>query len=175
MADDNSNKSELARVAHHEAGHAVAAIEFRIPFKYVTIDPALLILGHCALSKARNFRPDYSVTRATQLRAERYIVTCYAGLTAEAKYTGIWNFEGSEHDLKVATTLASQVCGSFEEVEAFLNWMMIRNKQLWTWEGDPGDDLDNPFWGEVRAVAEQLLAGTTLSNRQVRVIAASVS
>jgi hypothetical protein len=36
----------LERTAHHEAGHAVVAFFYQLPFKHVTIEPKAGALGH---------------------------------------------------------------------------------------------------------------------------------
>ena len=173
MANTKRKNLEVARIAHHEAGHAVAAIELRIPFKYVTIDPNLRALGHCALSKATDFHPDYSMTLATRDRVERYIMTCYAGLTAEAKFTGKLDFKGAEHDLMLAARLAISFAGGDEEADAYSRWLLVRTRQLWTWPGEPSENLDTDLWTKVKSVAQHLTTCSTLSNRRVREIAAS--
>jgi hypothetical protein len=40
---------DLEDTAYHEAGHAVAAVAFRRPFHYVTIEPCEESLGHVML------------------------------------------------------------------------------------------------------------------------------
>ena len=72
---------DLQRVAHHEAGHAVAAVVLQLPYGSVTIVPGQDDLGYVMLPD-----PLAGWERGDGKKrplAEAYVVATYAGLAAE--------------------------------------------------------------------------------------------
>jgi hypothetical protein len=67
----------VEHIAHHEAGHAVAAVAFRKSFRYVTIEPDDDSLGHIIFQK-RAVQARYlgGLTYARALRKQRDHISC---------------------------------------------------------------------------------------------------
>lgn len=123
-------KGELLRIAQHEAGHAVAAIVEKFPFRSVTIVPKGDIVGNCSIRWPSNFHPDAEVDLRTAHRLESAIISCQAGHLAEKHFTGRNNWVRSKTDLKMVIDLASYLVGSDKEMEAYLKWLWIRTENL---------------------------------------------
>jgi len=146
-------------LAYHEAGHAVAAHDLGIRFRYVTIEPddQAGSLGHCASTLPRWFQPDVSDDRQ-QGWAERDIVMTFAGEEAERLVTGRGNNVGTENDRRSVWTVAQFVTNSDEETTAFIKWLRIRARQ----------HVNTPrFRVAVAAVADALLEHTRLTKDEV--------
>jgi hypothetical protein len=79
----------LEDTAHHEAGHAVAAVEFRKRFRYVTIEPGDGSLGHVMFQKSNaSFKPDIFVDLRTRVLCEHSAIISLAGPSAGAHFCG---------------------------------------------------------------------------------------
>ena len=149
MASKPLKMKKLEKVAYHEAGHAVAAFLMRRSFSYVTIKPDESSFGHIFYQKFRDsFNPDYVEDYKIRRPLEKAIITGLAGHVAEKIYSKQENYETSENDFHVAVDLASYLCGSNEEIEAYIKWLYIRTKNM----------LEHPNnWCKVKAFAEELL------------------
>lgn len=118
-------------VAYHEAGHAVAAFDQHLRYKYISIIPDDKgTFGRVLLS----LHPDDSIFHigylndSGRLYFERRIVTYFAGYVAEAKHQDIeLDFEGEYGaDWENALEHAHFACGSFTEELAFAEWLFHR-------------------------------------------------
>jgi hypothetical protein len=70
----------LEHIAHHEAGHVVAAVAFRKSFRYVTIEPDNDSLGHIMFQKwDASFRPDICGDLHTRVLCENSAIISLAG------------------------------------------------------------------------------------------------
>ena len=77
----------LEHIAHHEAGHAVAAVAFRKSFRYVTIEPDNDSLGHIMFQKwDASFRPDICGDLHTRVLCENSAIISLAGPSAGAHF-----------------------------------------------------------------------------------------
>ena len=77
----------LEHIAHHEAGHAVAAVAFRKSFRYVTIEPDDDSLRHIIFQKrAASFRPDICRDLRTRVLCENSAIISLAGPSAGAHF-----------------------------------------------------------------------------------------
>ena len=66
-----TRRAAIEATAHHEAGHAVAALRLGVPFRFVTIRPGEDYLGHLLHRKmSARFRPDIDVSARQALRLE---------------------------------------------------------------------------------------------------------
>jgi len=114
-------------IAYHEAGHAVAHVELRVPFKYVTITPdeAAGSLGHVQANDTPAwFDPESNTDwRRHQLYIEDQIVILWAGPAAEAKLKGRNNWRGSRSDMSTAIDLAFYVYGRTDTVEKYVSYL----------------------------------------------------
>ena len=151
---------KLSVVAHHEAGHAVAAWYFGYPIDYVTIEPAEDFACRCIASPVygEGFTPETVVEPEQSARVLQAIDVCFAGHEAEAVFTGRQNWAGSRRDRQIAVDLASYLGGPSEEIAALLKWRRIRTRGFVV-----------TYTAEIDAVAEALLERTRLTGNEVRV------
>lgn len=160
---DRKGVRRLMITAYHEAGHAVAAVEYDQPFKHVTIESNLESLGHLLHhSYPRWFRPDIRITPRVRERLEGRIVTLFSGGLAERRFSGRKGVSaGSWNDHKIALDLASHAAGSDRSLRRYLDW-------LWT----VAEDFVTcaPFWQQIEAVAEALAQRRRLRATEVRKI-----
>src|SRR4051812_47558937 len=89
--------------AYHEAGHAVAALALGRPVRYVSVLPGRELLGWCEFGKA-TFRP-------SEDWLEREILIALAGVAAQARHTGEYDWDGATRDENYARELAIQRAG----------------------------------------------------------------
>ena len=150
--------TQLERTAYHEAGHAVISEWLRIAVKRITIvaDPEKGRLGHVENYAHPSFRPDIWDDTLTRNRAEREIMSFFAGNAAEKVLTGHNNWRGAERDTWAATELAHYVCGGDPEAYAYQRWLMIRTEKLVRW---------HPHWFAIEVLARALMEGNTINGR----------
>ena len=144
-------------VVYHEAGHAVAACFTRMRFKQVTILPDKDSLGKCSLTLWKDFRPDVEMAHRLNPRVRAYTFVALAGVTAEEKSAGHFPRFGFEDDQNLAYSLISKVVGSFEEEQAYVDFMRQQTK-----------NLIEANWEAAQAVAQALLERKTLRYPEVR-------
>jgi hypothetical protein len=160
------------RTAHHEAGHAVAAILKGRRFKYVTTipDDAMGSLGHVQFRIMRAFRPDEASAGCWALddgrkakRLDDEVCIQVAGMAAEAIYTGRRNWRGAHGDYHAAVGLASYRCNGCDgAITAYLKWQAEEAKSLLT--------RTAVHRKCVEAVAERLIEENRLEEGTVRKI-----
>ena len=139
---------KLAVIAHHEAGHAVAAFFLRDKFKHVTIVPKDESAGHLL-----PLRPVRSMEK-THARA----IVGLAGIIAQRRYNGRCVREyHSAPDRKMVSSYAFDLAGSQAVAQALLN--------LWYAQAN---ELIKNRWNAVEDVASALLRDKTLSSDDVR-------
>jgi ATP-dependent Zn protease len=158
----------LLQIAHHEAGHAVAHLEFGLRQGRVTIqpDPSRDSLGHTELRHPRWMLKEpigrYEEQRR-RLHAENVIIAALAGRIAEQKYVGRKIIWGHERDYHAARDLAATVVSFHDKVlQAFLNYCEEQSKVLVT-----------SRWPEIQAVAHSLVERKSLKAREIREVIAS--
>jgi hypothetical protein len=93
-----------------------------------------------------------------RLKVENRVLVLLAGMHAESNQSG----EGCEEDLRRAWGLLEYFCGSDEEVQAYLDWINIRAKQLVASE---------VCQVKIEAIAQALLEKEKLSATEVKTIA----
>lgn len=151
---------ELIEIAHHEAGHAVAAIHQGIKVKSVTIAKQGITNGCCliVMSKAAN---SYGFTPATRRRfrecVEREIIIGFAGRHG-AELVARDGATGHEQDELAALETAKPLIPEHKERSAFVGWLWSRSRNLVT----------GPWKKDIIAVAKELLKVETMTGRQVR-------
>lgn len=136
--------------AYHEAGHAVMSHLLRCKVVSVTLgeqdDSLGSVTGH---APGAWFQPDVNGDRRTCSYIENQVLILMSGEAAEFLYTGVHNADGMSSDFSTAVSLAARLMGDNEEIEAYLNWMRIRARNM----------LRNPRnWRLVEALATALLA-----------------
>jgi hypothetical protein len=89
-----------AAIAHHEAGHAVAAVTFRRSIVRVSIEPDQHSHGRLDQRPQRFDVPAHGEVPAWTRRAVNAdIVVAWAGPLAEERVAGGYDHETAEHDL----------------------------------------------------------------------------
>lgn len=154
VVDDAVDKAFAT--AFHEAGHAVMALSFGCPIKKVTIVPGRSWLGQhrlgvCELQKGR------SANAKNQLDDE--IVILFAGMVAEAQFTGRYCEAGAAEDLSTIRRLLCRRVSSEKQHERLKRRLLARTEHLL---GDQGTAL------AVEMVAKELMQKQTISGRAVR-------
>ncbi len=148
----------LTATAYHEAGHAVIAWHLRLGIGRVSIvpDPDRGSLGHIETKVPRWIDPDVDLSPAAQDWLQRRIQMSLAGRASEKLFTGRWNHVGARGDYRSATDLALYVCGSSEEISAFIKWLDLRTRATVKFHG-----------AQIAKVAAALLEHHTLRPRDV--------
>ena len=166
---------DLRLCAYHEAGHAVARLHLRLPFRYVTIDPDFAPDGSsgCIAGTGRTYRIDpggrFSCHyRSNRYYVERHIISGYAGPEAERRYRRRRHVDPqtSAVDLAENAALALQLEGSEERARAFTDWLHLETRDL----------VGGCWWPEIKAVARALNRYEYLSAKEVKeVISADIA
>jgi ATP-dependent Zn protease len=137
--------------AYHEAGHAVVALALGRPVQRVTILADREHLGTCAFGKA--------VFRPSEDWLEREALIALAGLAAEARFTGVYQFDGAAKDRRYVLELALQRTGDARKAERLERRLLAKTEHLLAQE---------EIWGAVTRLAAELLRAGTVSGRTVR-------
>ncbi|MFK8112533.1 MAG: cell division protein FtsH [Rubripirellula sp.] len=153
---DDQDSSLLTATAFHEAGHAVMAMSLGRLVQKVTIVPGKsqfgdVRLGVCELKKGRS--------KASKNTLEDEVLILFAGMVAEAHFTGQYCRQGASQDLRtIHRLLASRSVneGSNERLQRRL--LNKTEHQL----QDPGHAK------AIELIARELIARTTISGRAVR-------
>jgi hypothetical protein len=144
-------------VAYHEAGHAVAAYDLGLTPTLATIVPSSEFNGRVLhRNPLRHIRLDFDGSDRTRLRAERVIMILLAGPLAQRRAGHRSPQYGGGDDFPKAAALAMHVCGSDEQVDAFLKWLNVRARAILELR-----------WPDVERVAQALLDRNTLRSREI--------
>lgn len=155
----------LMCTAYHEAGHAVMGHLVNRRLKTMTIVPQSDTLGHCVHhSPWERLNPEFDTGLRIAVKVGEEITVLYAGMLAEKKMSGRYNWIGAENDMRMMSELTDYVAGQESgERRAYQRWLKFRTKRLLQLP---------PNWLLVEAVAEALLQEKTLSvkrfNRVIR-------
>jgi Peptidase family M41 len=125
---------KLLATAYHEAGHAVAAWELRLPTGITTIIPndEQGSLGHCVVKAPKWLQPDIDVDARTSHWIERKVIVSYAGRAAEKLLIGRNNNIGASIDNRSAMNLASYVEFDPDILGVYLRLQHLRAQALVT-------------------------------------------
>jgi hypothetical protein len=160
------NKTKLAAVAYHEAGHAVAHCCFHVPFRKATIVPSEDYLGMVEGKRlgpklTERFSIGYPTPRDRD-RVESVVMCLFAGTIAEHRFTGRWSHRGARTDDANATDLLLNLAGgNGDEIPLYAKWLRHRASVA---------ILSPVYWPVVEAVAQELLTRKTLTAQQVRLV-----
>ena len=153
----------LTATAYHEAGHVVAAISHRIPFRFVTIvpDDGEGFLGRMEGRADPSFDCETCDPNSgrTKLMVERQVVCSLAGPEAERAFAGRCSRAGAAGDYSDAVRWAELVHGNAKVLEAYLRFLTELTR---CWVRTPGPNED------IKAVADALLEHRKLSSAAVR-------
>jgi len=171
---------DVLRVAHHEAGHAVAVVALRVSLRSASIEGTEASLGDTFTRGFERANLDMAYTLDHRVRAElqRHIIVSYAGGLAERRYLG--------HDISLPTVCTA----THEELPPFLptpgadhDAHAIGNMAYRLGEGDADEAgywsallayralrlVQNPMhWHAIAMLAAQLVTHRRLSGPRVR-------
>lgn len=163
--------------AYHEAGHAVAYIVHRLPFRYVTIIPDQGYWGKVAPRPSSNFHPDSDTDDRTLRRMDCMVLSLLAGDASQAilkegvdSKKEAWEFKTPKHvrahvdildsDWGQALDLAVRLHGG-QISGLYLDYMWARTIQF---------VRGRNVWPSIEAVAVALLTEKKLQAARVREI-----
>lgn len=165
------NDNNVIRMAYHQAGHAVAALEFGQLKKgdYVTISPD----RQCKLGFFRNLPglPSEQHNLVVRLfsggrnRIENFGVICLAGNAAECRYLREKRRRllAGKRDRKQLVEVLRSIAPVWEERKVYCELLEIR-----------AEILTGNCWPQIEAVAKRLLSDTTLTHEQIREVSHEV-
>ena len=161
----------LEATAHHEAGHAVAALHHELKFTYVTIipDEQQGSLGHVkfrGVDKSICERFEFgALTDRRRMDIERHVITMLTAGAAEARFRGRRDYVGAGKDREDAAGLAGSR-------RAGADLVLLKKYLDYTQEVAMCFVADNRNWKNICAVAAALLAHPRhrLSQREVRTV-----
>ena len=161
MASCNEKPTREEIVAHHEAGHAVAACLARVPFRTVTIIPDEISDGKVALAIWDNFDPDLGTDRRTTERCKACIFATLAGPVSEMRLTqnkSLYDDPNYSDDMDTAFTVAHKLIdGRVETTNAYLQFMEEQTR-----------DVMELWYDLVEVIAQELLDKKMLKAQDVR-------
>ncbi len=147
---DPQASSKLEATAYHEAGHAVIALALGRAVQRVSILPGHAWLGRCEFQKGR--------VRPSEDWLEREILISLAGAAAEARLTGVYDWDGAVADRRNVRRLAVQRA-SERQAERLERRLLSKVEHLLDQAG---------HWRAVGLIAEELLRCETISGRAVQ-------
>jgi hypothetical protein len=145
----------ITAVAHHQAGHAVAAWALGLPLAKVTIPVHDETVGGCSYQGwPRWFRPDVTLFAQHRQQAERHITSMLAGPEAERRHRAEAGpvddqalADNARHDYDSATDLVTYLAEDTANYEALLARLRAGTSAL-----------VEEHWAAVVSLAEQLLS-----------------
>ena len=146
---------DLKATAYHEAGHVVAAVIFKRPFKAVSIKPDYESLGR--VSVRRRFYPKCEPDAKIN-KVERAAICILAGGFAEARFVGKFNHPSVSADRSISNWLTSKRELPPEVLYSYLAYLNARTR-AWV--------KDKLHWLAIKRVAKRLLKKHKLTERQV--------
>lgn len=159
------DRARQMATAYHEAGHAVAAFYLHMPVYTATIKfdkesgSRGHVLHHNPLKRASH-EDIYELTPKARDRIERLIMVALAGGVAQRRYNPhSYRHVHTSADHDNAVDLANRIAGDGKGATLLLRYLAHRTK-----------GLVGARWPEIKCVAEELLANTTLRAGDVRTV-----
>ncbi len=147
---------QLTATAYHEAGHAVMALFLGRPIQKVTVLAGRsqlgdVRLGVCEIQKGR--------FKASKNVLEDEVLILFAGMVAEARFTGQYCQQGATQDLRAIRRLLDHRAGSESQFERLARRLRDKTEHLLGHEGQAK---------AVELIAGELVEKRTISGRAVR-------
>jgi len=137
--------------AYHEAGHAIAAVALGKPVLRVTIERNSMRLGQCQMSHRRG--------QPVKDELEVQMMILLAGVVAEARFSGDYNWDGARQDMVGVRRLSRVRAGSDSQAERLQQKVLSKTEHL----------LDQPgHWIAVSMLVEELKKTKSMSGRAVQ-------
>ncbi len=157
--DDDSGDSvamQLTATAYHEAGHAVMALSLGRPVQKVTVIPGKTTaggvrLGVCEMQKARS--------KSSKNWIDDEVLVLFAGMVAEARYTGQYCRQGASQDLRAIKRLLLHRARDERQLERVQQRLLAKTEHLL-------DDAGHAL--AIEWIARELIERGTVSGRAVR-------
>jgi hypothetical protein len=158
-------RGQSTLVAHHEAGHAVMAINHGVKIKRASISKHQDSLGRVDHGRIfRNGDLEWNESPQTTARAERAILICLAGPYSQKRFAprSRWRsqnyigFNGAG-DFDHVLDLTFRLHGNGEVAEKYLRYMEAR-----------AEGLVACHWKEIEAVAQDLLKYETMTGDEIK-------
>ena len=156
LPDDEDAAAQLKATAYHEAGHAVMALSVGRNIQKVNITPGrsqlgVVRLGVCEVKKGRS--------RASKDMLEDDVLILFAGMVAEAHFTGQYCKVGAAQDLRAITKLLSNRARTERQFEKLHRRMLDKTEHLL-------DEEENVL--AVELIASELIEKLTISGRAAK-------
>lgn len=155
-----------AVVAHHEAGHAIAALQLGVGIGRagVSIVPSDDFNGFVHVLKGFRGRPDVEITGAMKIKAEHRVMVCLAGSIAQRKFrpSSVRAYHSSTDRHNACDLLLHFTGGSIRLLEAYLRYLHVRTEEL---------VYGRLWWTMIEGVAAALLTHNRLTANETKAIA----
>ncbi len=152
---DTPSKSRIA-TAYHEAGHAVMAVSLGRAIHKATIVSAKLQTGGVRLGAVKM---EQGRSKSTQDWLEDEVLILFAGMVAEAQFTGAYCPRGAASDLRAIERLISTRANTERQFEKLHRRLLDKTEHILS------DDVHEKA---IRSVADQLLEHETIKGRLVK-------
>jgi hypothetical protein len=156
LKQTDSVRLQLVSTAYHEAGHAVMALALGRLVQKVTIRPGRsrvgeVRLGVCELGKGK--------VGASKDLVEDEAMILFAGMVAEARFTGQYCEAGAAQDLRAIRRLLQSRAGSERQMERLERRFLNKTEHILQ---------DTSHVQAIELIACELLQKVTISGRAVR-------
>ena len=154
--DRKTPPASSTETAYHEAGHAVMAVSLGRTIQQATIVSAKLQTGGVRLGAVKM---QSGRSKATRDWLEDDVLILFAGMVAEAQFTGQYCPRGAATDLRAIEKLLSTRANTQRQLEKLHRRLMDKAEHIL------GDEIHSKA---VRWVAEQLIQHQTIKGRMVK-------
>ncbi len=146
----------LVATAYHEAGHAVMAVSLGRTIHKATIVAAKMQSGGTRLGAVKI---EQGRQKSSRDQLEEEVLILFAGMVAEAKFTGAYCPRGAASDLRVIEHLLGTRARTEKQLEKLHRRLLDKTEYIL------GDDIHEKA---IEAVAQQLLQHQTIKGRLVK-------
>ncbi len=151
-----TQSASMKATAYHEAGHAVMAVSLGRSIHKATIVSAKLQTGGVRLGAVKM---DQGRSKASQDWLEDEVLILFAGMVAEAHFTGSYCPKGAASDLRAIESLLSTRANTERQFEKLHRRLLDKTEYILS---------DEVHEKAIASVAEQLLEHETIKGRLVK-------